>query len=59
MGTLPMFPTKNQKAEVVTNYDHLERLKYSPVLPRAFTEHGATNRKRRVECLNCTISGTA
>lgn len=32
---------KGEKAEVVTNCDHLERLKYSPVLPRAFTEHGA------------------
>ena len=27
--------------EVVTNCDHLARLKFSPVLPRAFTEHGA------------------
>jgi len=33
--------TKGEKAEVVTNCDHLERLKYSPVLPHAFTEHGA------------------
>ena len=32
---------KGEKAEVVTSCDHLERLKYSPVLPRAFTEHGA------------------
>ena len=32
---------KDEKAEVVTVCDHLERLKYSPVLPRAFTEHGA------------------
>jgi hypothetical protein len=30
-----------EKAEVVTNCDHLSRLKFSPVLPRAFTEHGA------------------
>lgn|ERR1043166_7404307 len=30
-----------QKAEVVTNCDHLARLKFSPVVPRAFTEHGA------------------
>ncbi|MBK8478189.1 MAG: ORF6N domain-containing protein [Opitutaceae bacterium] len=30
-----------EKAEVVTNCDHLRRLKYSPVLPYAFTEHGA------------------
>ena len=25
----------------ITNCDHLARLKFSPVLPRAFTEHGA------------------
>jgi len=30
-----------EKAEVVANCDHLERLKYSPRLPYAFTEHGA------------------
>ena len=29
------------KAEVVTNCDHLVRLKFSPNLPYAFTEHGA------------------
>jgi len=33
--------TNSEKLEVVTNCDHLERLKYSPVLPHAFTEHGA------------------
>jgi len=33
--------TKAEKGEVVTNCDHLERLKFSPVLPWAFTEHGA------------------
>lgn len=33
--------TDGEKAEVVTNCDHLARLKFSPVLPRAFTEHGA------------------
>jgi len=27
--------------EVVTNCDHLENLKFSPVNPYAFTEHGA------------------
>src|SRR5678815_3646587 len=30
-----------EKAEVVANCDHLARLKFSPVLPRAFSEHGA------------------
>jgi hypothetical protein len=30
-----------EKAEVVANCDHLRKLKFSPVLPRAFTEHGA------------------
>jgi len=33
--------TKEEKQEVVTNCDHLENLKFSPVNPRAFTEHGA------------------
>ena len=32
---------KSEKQEVVTNCDHLEKLKYSPALPYAFTEHGA------------------
>ncbi len=30
-----------EKEEVVTNCDHLRRLKFSPMLPHAFTEHGA------------------
>ena len=33
--------TESEKAEVVTNCDHLARLKFSPYLPFAFTEHGA------------------
>ena len=33
--------TPKEKMEVVTNCDHLAQLKFSPVLPRAFTEHGA------------------
>jgi hypothetical protein len=33
--------TAAEKAEVVTNCDHLVRLKFSPALPYAFTEHGA------------------
>ncbi len=33
--------TETEKLEVVTNCDHLKRLKFSPVLPWAFTEHGA------------------
>jgi hypothetical protein len=33
--------TTLEKTEVVANCDHLARLKFSPVLPRAFTEHGA------------------
>ena len=32
--------TKDEKAEVITNCDHLKNLKYSPNLPNAFTEHG-------------------
>jgi hypothetical protein len=33
--------TEKEKTEVVTNCDHLVRLKFSPNLPVAFTEHGA------------------
>lgn len=33
--------TPQEKAQVVAKCDHLGRLKYSPVLPYAFTEHGA------------------
>jgi hypothetical protein len=32
--------TTNERAEVVANCDHLAKLKFSPVLPNAFTEHG-------------------
>jgi hypothetical protein len=32
---------KEEKEEVVTNCDHLSKLKYSSHLPNAFTEHGA------------------
>lgn len=33
--------TAEEKAEVVANCDHLKKLKFSPALPYAFTEHGA------------------
>jgi hypothetical protein len=33
--------TPQEKAEVVANCDHLARLRFSYILPRAFTEHGA------------------
>ena len=33
--------TEKEKTEVVTNCDNLARLKFSPHLPYAFTEHGA------------------
>ena len=33
--------TAHEKAEVVANCDHLQKLKFSKVLPYAFTEHGA------------------
>src|SRR4030066_2070812 len=33
--------TEKENAEVVANCDHLKRLKFSPNLPYAFTEHGA------------------
>jgi len=32
--------TEDEKSEVVAKCDHLSRLKYSPNLPAAFTEHG-------------------
>ncbi len=31
---------KDEKKEVVENFHHLEKLKYSPVSPKAFTEKG-------------------
>jgi len=33
--------SQEEKDEVVANCDHLSRLKFSKVLPNAFTEHGA------------------
>jgi len=33
--------TEAEKSEVVTNCDHLQKLKFSPQLPAVFTEHGA------------------
>jgi ORF6N domain len=47
--------TREEKEEVVTNCDHPQRLKFSPTLPSAFTEHGALmlagvlNSRRAVE----------
>jgi len=32
--------TSDEKADVVANCDHLKKLKFSPNLPYAFTEHG-------------------
>jgi hypothetical protein len=33
--------TTAEKAQVVANCNHLRNLRFSPVLPRVFTEHGA------------------
>ncbi len=33
--------TKEEKEQVITNCDHLSKLKFSSYLPNAFTEHGA------------------
>jgi cell division protein FtsB len=33
--------SEQEKSEVVANCDHLKNLRFSPVLPHAFTEHGA------------------
>ena len=47
--------TAQEKAEVVANCDHLKKLKFSPVRPFVFTEHGAVmvasvlNAKRAIE----------
>jgi phage regulator Rha-like protein len=47
--------THKEKLEVVTNCDHLSKLKFSPTMPFAFTEHGAVmvanvlNSERAVE----------
>lgn len=47
--------TQKEKSEVVTNCDHLLKLKFSPTVPTAFTEHGAVmvatvlNSERAVE----------
>lgn len=47
--------TTSEKDEVVTNCDHLKKLKFSPNLPKVFTEYGALmlasvlNSKRAVE----------
>lgn len=32
--------TESEKTEVVENFDHLNNLKFSPHLPKAFTEKG-------------------
>jgi len=32
--------TKEEKLEVVTNCDHLKNIRFSPVLPKVFIEHG-------------------
>ena len=37
----PIRISKDEKAEVVANCDHLSRLRFSKSLPYAFTEHGA------------------
>jgi phage regulator Rha-like protein len=33
--------TKEEKEEIIRQFEHLSPLKYSPVLPYVFTEHGA------------------
>ncbi|MBI4528777.1 MAG: hypothetical protein HY695_33695 [Deltaproteobacteria bacterium] len=42
--------TAEEKAEVVTICDHLKNLRFSPVLPHAFTEHGAIILARSEQC---------
>jgi len=38
--------TKTEKDKVVANCDHLQKLKFSPVLPNAFTELDFTRKKQ-------------
>ena len=45
--------TPAEKAEVVTNCDHLQKLKFSKTLPYAFTEHGA------IQAANVLLSSQA
>jgi ORF6N domain len=45
--------TSAEKAEVVTNCDHLQKLKFSKALPYAFTEHGA------IQAANVLVSAQA
>ena len=45
--------TLDEKSEVVANCDHLQKLKFSKVLPFAFTEHGA------IQAANVLASGQA
>jgi hypothetical protein len=45
--------TADEKSEVVAKCDHLRRLKFSPHLPYAFTEHGA------IQAANILNSDTA
>jgi hypothetical protein len=33
--------SRRERQEVITKCDHLQKLKFSPALPHAFTEHGA------------------
>jgi hypothetical protein len=48
--------TTEEKAEVVANCDHLSRLKFSPALPYAFTEHGAIMAAREVKAVDNVLS---
>lgn len=56
--------TAKERLEVVTNCDHLARLKFSRTLPLAFTEHGAimaatilnSHKPSRLASLSCEHS---
>jgi hypothetical protein len=57
--------SSEERAEVITNCDHLRRLRFSPNLPYAFTEHGAVmlasvlNSERAVETSVQISEGTS
>lgn len=48
--------TGDEKQEVVTNCDHLAKLRFSPTLPFVFTEHGVV---MATGCRDSTTHGSA
>ncbi len=53
--------TEEEKTEVVAKCDHLHKLKNSPALPYAFTEHWTGSRDEciRSSCVCCDATGSS